>query len=126
MDIGKHYNMSLYPIPLLGSSYKNIKLVSILDYDTALKFENVELLCKTAYPYLPEGTSSNFKSYVFYLFKTDTNKNLVLANEWIIQQTIQEITSLNYTLRLNNISTSQLNIVKDQLRLLGISFDVLN
>lgn len=126
LTINKSYNFSLYPIPILGSSYKNLKLISILDYDTALKFDNVELLSKSAYPYLPPGTSSNFRSYIFYLFKTDTNKNIVLANEWIIESTIEEVSSLNYTLRLNNISLNQLNTIKDQLRLLGISFDILN
>lgn len=124
MQIGKHYNFSLYPIPILGSYYKNCKLVSILDYDTALKFDNIELLAKSAYPYLPPNTPSNHKNYTYYLFKNN-NKNLVVADNWIVQNSIEEVTSINYTLRLNNVSSAQLNAITDQLRLLGISFDIL-
>jgi hypothetical protein len=123
MDLNKHYNFSLYPNSVLGTVYQNTKLVSILDYNIALKFANIELLQKQIFPYLPPGTSSDHTKYTYYLFKHN-DKNLVIADAWIIDTSIQETSGLNYTLRLNNITSSQLNIIRDQLRLLGISFDI--
>jgi hypothetical protein len=59
LSLNKHYNFSLYDNSVLGKTYKNAKLKSILDYYTALKFSDVELLNKQIYPYLPSGTNNN-------------------------------------------------------------------
>lgn len=124
LTLNKHYNFSLYPSSVLGTIYQNAKLISILDYNTALKFSNIELLQKQIYPYLPPGTNSNYLNYNYYLFQYN-NKNIVIADTWIITTSIKESDGLNYTIQLNNISTSQLNTIRDQLRLLGISFNIL-
>lgn len=123
LSINKHYNFSVYANSILGTSYKNTKLVSILDYTTALKFGNVELLHRQVYPYLPPGTPSDHTRYSYYLF-SHNGKTLVLADVWIVASSIEETEGLNYTLRLSNITSSQLAIVRDQLRLLGIQFTV--
>lgn len=124
LNLNKHYNFSLYPNAVLGTVYQNTKLVSILDYNIALKFANIELLHKQIYPYLPPGTNPDLTSYTYYLFKHN-DKDLVIADSWIIDSSIEETSGLNYNLRLNNITSSQYNIIRDQLRLLGISFDIL-
>lgn len=123
LSINKYYNFSVYANSVLGSSYKNAKLVSILDYHTALKFANIELLQRQIYPYLPPGTLPDHTKYSFYLFKYN-DKDIVLADVWIEQSSIEETSGLNYTLKLNNITSPQLATVRDQLRLLGISFDI--
>ena len=124
LGLNKHYNFSLYPNSVLGTVYQNAKLVSILDYNIALKFSNIELLHKQIFPYLPPGSNPNHLEYTYYLFKHN-DKNIVIADAWIIESSIIEKDGLNYTLRLNNISSAQYNAIRDQLRLLGISFDIL-
>jgi len=121
--INKHYNFSVYANSVLGSSYRNAKLVSILDYYTALKFANIELLQRQIYPYLPPNTPSDHTKYTYYLFKYN-DMNVVLADAWIEQNSIEETEGLNYTLKLNNVTSSQLATIRDQLRLLGISFTI--
>lgn len=124
LTLNKHYNFSLYPNSVLGTVYRNAKLISILDYNIALKFANVDLLQRQIYPYLPPGTNSDHTNYTYYLFKHN-DKNLVIADTWIIESSVEETSGLNYTLRLNNITPTQLNMIRDQLRLLGVSFDIL-
>lgn len=136
LKLNHFYSFLLYPVSILGSSYSNVKLISILDYNTALMFENVELLHRQIFPFLPEGTPSNNTEYTYYLFEkeevntssqlTPVKKKIVLAHPWIIDTSIQEITATFKTLRLNNISSSEFTVVRDQLRLLGISFDILS
>jgi hypothetical protein len=123
-SLNKFYNFSLYPISILGSSYSNAKLISIMDYRTALKFDNIELLNVQIYPYLPPGTPSDHTAYTYYLFYVD-GKTVVLASYWIIDESIEELTTLTKTIRFNNISDTQFTVIRDQLRLLGVSFDVL-
>lgn len=123
LQINNYYNFSLYPNTVVGTSFRNAKLISILDYNTALKFSNVELYNKQIYPYLPSGTPSNHHNYIYYLFLYK-DKKIVIANTWIIPSSIEVSTSTTYTITLENISNSQLNIIRDQLRVLGISFSI--
>lgn len=124
LSLNKHYNFSLFPNSVLGTVYQNAKLVSILDYNVALKFSNIELLQKQVYPYLPPGTNPNHQNYTYYLFRYK-DKDIVIADAWIIDASVEENDGLNYTIKLNNVSTAQFNAVRDQLRLLGIPFDIL-
>lgn len=124
LTINKHYNFSVYANSVLGTTYKNTKLLSILDYRTALKFANIELLHRQVYPYLPPNTLSDHTKYSYYLFSYN-DKEVVIADVWILPSSIEETEGLNFTLRLNNITSNQLAVIRDQLRLLGISFDIL-
>lgn len=123
LTLNKYYNLSLYQNPVLGTTFKNLKLVSILDYNTALKFSNIELLHRQIYPYLPPGTNSDQTTYTYYLFSYK-DVDITIADVWIIPDSIEETSGLNYTIRLNNVTSSQLSVVRDQLRLLGIEFTV--
>lgn len=123
MSINKHYNFSVYANSILGTSYTNTKLVSILDYHTALKFANVELLHRQVFPYLPPNTPSDQTKYTYYLFQHN-DKTIVLADVWIMTSSVEETQGLNYTLQLNNVTTSQMAMIRDQLRLLGIGFSI--
>lgn len=124
LAINKHYNFSVYANSILGTTYINAKLKSILDFRTAIKFANVELLHRQVFPYLPPNTISDPNKYSFYLFEVN-GKDVVIADVWILQNSIEETQGVNYSLRLNNITPGQMSMVRDQLRLLGISFDIL-
>lgn len=123
LKINTHYNFSVYANSILGSSFTNARLISILDYRTAIKFANVELLHRQVFPYLPEGTLKDNLNYTYYLFSF-RGKQLVFADVWIIEDSVEETTGLNYTIRLNNITPSKLSVVRDQLRLLNLDFDI--
>lgn len=122
-SINKYYDFSVYATSVLGVSYSGAKLISILDYYTALTFSNIQLKHKQVYPYLPPGTDDNNTNYTYYLFEY-LGKKIVLADVWIITASITETLASSKTIRLNNISQAQFSIVRDQLRLLGISFDI--
>jgi hypothetical protein len=123
-QINKHYNFSVYANAVLGTSYTNTKLVSMLDYSTALKFANVALLHRQIFPYLPPGTPSDQTKYTYYLFQHN-DKQIVLADLWILQDSLIETEGLNYTITLNNITSTELAVLRDQMRLLGLSFSIL-
>lgn len=124
LTLNKFYNFSVYANSILGTTYRNAKLVSILDYNVALKFANIELLHRQIYPYLPPNTLNDSTKYTYYLF-TYNDKQIVIADTWIIQSSIEETEGLNYTLSLNNVTPTQLSIIRDQLTLLGVNFNIL-
>lgn len=123
LEIGNHYNLALYATSVLGSVYKGLKLSSIVDYEIASKFASVDLLHKQVYPYLPPGTPSNHKEYTYYIFKNET-KVVVLASYWVIQDSIELTGGAVYNVKLENITPQTFAVIRDQLRLLGVTFTV--
>lgn len=123
LHINKHYSFSVYANSILGTNYRNAKLVAILDYKTALRFENIDLAHKQIYPYLPPNTLIDHTKYTYYLLDVN-DKTVVIADTWIKQSSIEETSGQSYTVKLNNVTTHQLNIIRDQLRLIGVSFDI--
>ena len=123
LTINNHYNFSVYANPILGTTYRNARLVSILDYKTALKFSNIVLQHNRVYPYLPANTPEDATKYTYYKFEVG-GKEVVLADVWIVDTSIEMSTGTDHTLKLINVSSGQLSTVRDQLRLLGISFTI--
>lgn len=123
LSINNHYDFSVYANAVLGASYENARVVSILDYHTALKFDNIVLLHRQVYPYLPSGTSEDLTRYTYYLLRVG-DKDVVLADVWIVANSVVQSSGTSYTVKLMNVSSGQMAIVRDQLKLLGISFDV--
>ena len=123
--VGNTYDFSVYANSVLGSTYKNQRLTSILDYQSALRFDNIVLLHRQIYPFLPQGTVSDATKYIYYCFVDQTGKRTVLADVWIDDSTIVQSSGTDVTFVLRNVTTGQAAIVRDQLRLLGIAFDVL-
>ncbi len=123
LTINNHYNFSVYANSILGTTYRNARLVSILDYKTALKFSNIVLQHNRVYPYLPANTLEDATKYTYYKFQVG-DKEIVLADVWIIDSSIEMSTGTDHTLKLINVSSGQLSTVRDQLRLLGISFTI--
>lgn len=122
--INEYYSFSTYGNPVISNSYSGLKLGSILNYQTAIKFANIDLIQKQLYPYLPPGTESNHSKYTYLLFENN-GKMEVIAEEWIIPNSVSQSEGKTYTLTLNNMSSTKMAIVRDQLRLLGISFNIL-
>lgn len=123
LTINNHYNFSLYANSVLGQSYRNARLSSVLDYRTALKFGNVELIHRQVFPYLPPGTPSDNTKYTYYVFEVN-NEQIVVAEEWMIASSVEQSTGKDSTIRLYNVNSDQIAIVRDQLLLLGINFDI--
>ena len=123
-SIGNYYDFSVYANSVLGANFTSARCTSIMDYDTALKFANIELIQKQILPYIPIGSLTDQKQYTYYLFKLKDGRNIVVADTWVIASSVQLVQSSTYTLKLYDVSTTQLNIIRDQLNLMGISFDI--
>jgi len=125
LQINKTYNFNLYAPSVLGASYRNAKLIGILDYTSALKIKNVEQLHRQVYPYLPAGVINNPKTYTYYHFKYEKSGSyydLIVAHPWFIESSVVEVNSFNLFITVNNVSNNDIEIIRNQLRLLGYNF----
>lgn len=124
MDINKYYNFDVYANAILGTRYENARVIGVVDYKVAGKYDNIYIKNKNIYPYLPPGTPSDYTTYKYYIINYK-GKEIVIAEEWIVISSITQTTVADVTLTLRETTTEQLDLLKTQLRLMGISFDIL-
>lgn len=123
MKINNFYELSTFASPVLGSTYKGLRLLGILSYENAIKLDNIEAKQKQVFPYLPEGTPRDHTLYTYYHFIRD-NKSIILADYWIVPDSIKETGGEIYTITLRNVNSTEIALIRDQLRLLDIDFTI--
>lgn len=99
-DYGKVVSFEVYPASILGDRYTKVKILSILDYDTARLFADVNSLAVSVYPFLPAGTPKDYTKYKYVKLQHADGSNSVLAMEWINMRTLQEHTSVNLVVNI--------------------------
>lgn len=123
MKVNNFYDLSTFASPVLGSTYKGLRLMGILSYENAIKLDNIEAKQKQVYPYLPEGTPRDHTQYTYYHFVRG-GKSIILADYWIVPNSISEAGGEIYTIRLMNVNSTEVALIRDQLRLLDIEFTI--
>lgn len=104
---GKIVSFDVYPVAILGNNYNTVKILSIVDYDTARLLTDPSNTAISVYPSLPSGTPKDYKRYK-YLKLEHVNKQIsCIAIEWINLSTIVFHTDIIVTvkLKLDNIDT---------------------
>lgn len=123
LNVKNHYSFSTRAPGILGGSFKNLKLVSIMTYDLANTQLNVQAYHANIYPVLPQGTQDNPEAYTYFLFKTEDNRNVVMADVWIDEQTLVEQGSQTFIIEIPNITNTEMFRVSNILSTMGIVFN---
>lgn len=118
-EIHKTYTFNTLAPSVLGVTIKNAKLLSILDYDTALQYENVELKYRQVFPLLPNGTVDDAKSTVYYLFLAENGEKVIIAESWVDELNITLIEHINLLVSLPNVSLNDITSIRDVLNSMG-------
>jgi len=119
--IGKVYTFNTLAPSLLGATLTNMKLKSILDFDTVSKLTNIELQYRRIYPLLPINSVNDPKATVYYVFKAESGSDVIIAEQWVDQPTITEITSINFRVNISNTTLQDMNTLRDILNSMGIT-----
>jgi hypothetical protein len=114
-QIGTAYNFNTLAPAILGATFNNAKLLSIMDFNTAMKFTNIAQQAQIVYPVLPAGTPTDPSSYVYLLFQTSTGATVVLANVWINESTIVVSTTATITVVVTNVTTADVSVIRNML-----------
>lgn len=94
-----------------------------MTYDLANTQLNVQAYHANIYPVLPQGTQDNPEAYTYFLFKTEDNRNVVMADVWIDEQTLVEQGSQTFIIEIPNITNTEMFRVSNILSTMGIVFN---
>lgn len=119
LSINSYYSFSTRAPGILGASFSNLKLASIMTFDLANKFINVMSMHANIYPVLPSGISDNPESYTYYLFKTESNGDMVLADVWIDSNTLDEKGSQSLVIEIPKVTNTDIIRINNTLNMMG-------
>lgn len=119
LTLNKVHTFNTLAPAILGAQIKNVKLIGIMDYDTAVTYDTVDLKFRQVYPNLPNGTPDNPKACIFYRFISESGEKIVLADQWIDMSTVEIITHINFTVDFTLADIADISRVRDALNALG-------
>lgn len=88
-SLHKTYSFNVYPVSLLGDDFKNVTVLSVLGYQTARMFADVDAIHANVYPYLPAGSPSDPSTIDYVQLKTASGEQVILGIPWINEDTIE-------------------------------------
>lgn len=114
-QINGKYSFNTLAPNILGAKFENVTLVAVLDYNMANSYANINIKHAEIFPLLPTGTSNDSSNYQYYVFKTQANEKVVLANVWIDEPSITQISLKTITITFNNVPLSKLDQINEAL-----------
>lgn len=121
LEQGKVYNLSTRAPSILGARLERVTLIGILTYEIAQKFENINLQYRQIYPLLPPGTPDTVKACTYYLFRTSSDSQVVLADQWINMDSVTLVDGINFQVTFHQRSISDVNRIRDILNAMGMT-----
>lgn len=109
------YSFEVYPAPIIGTTFKNVTVLGIIDRDTAETIINVATHHPAIYPYLPEGTVNNPDDYTYLKLRTENGDITVVAIEWIRENTIEELKSRHLVVDFPDFDPTKLSFLRELL-----------
>jgi hypothetical protein len=123
-EIGKTYTFDTKS-PYLGSKVTNAKLQAILNYEVARKYSNIDLTYRIVHPTLPPGTPDSVETSQYFLFRSESGEDLVMADIWIQDSTVDEVGHISFKVTVEKASIADIEVVRSAMVSLGyIDFSI--
>jgi hypothetical protein len=119
LERNRYYNFSTIS-PIIGAEYNRMLLDSILSYRSAIKYINVKQTQAALYPSI-ECKDMPEEEYNYYLFRNGDDE-VVLADAWIITDSIVEVKLQSAFITIDEIDNESLVTVRSVLTALGLYF----
>lgn len=109
------YNFDVYPSAILGTSFKNVTVMAIMDRATANKEIDTQAMHVLMYPYLPSGSVNDPDGYDYIKIKTTTGQTTIIGISWINDDTVELVESRTVTVVIDGVTASDVNRIKNAL-----------
>ena len=123
--VGTAYSFSTITTPLLQDQYNNITLLGEMSFELAVGAgsgsQNLAALAAAIYPSLPSTTSSDPSTYTYLVFKLLNGSKVILAEEWINQNSVVVSAVQTLIATIPNIGSSDQSKISTMLSQAGYS-----
>lgn len=110
-SLDKDIGFTVYPKSIIKDDFSNVKLLSVTSHDTALGINLAELHAKV-YPLLPEGSSNNFKDYLYLVVRLPSGVTKAIGLPWIEPESFKIHTTTDINVTIHNVDSTQVETIK--------------
>ena len=123
-ELHSTYNFTTYAPAVIGGGFKRVKVVGIVDYDTAKKYQNVDLIQRQIFSRLPVGTPDRASNYSYLLVEDGNGLRHVIAYPWIIPDTVVKVTTVDLQVRVRGTDDTDMARLRNVLNSMGYSYTI--
>lgn len=112
-NIGDTISFDVYPATILGSAFKDVKVLGVVDADLAVSI-GYDVISKHAnvYPTLPEGeVEDNPRSYQYLLIQFMNGNRDVVGLPWIDRDTVTRRTTTKVVIEIDGAGSADIPIM---------------
>lgn len=120
-SIRSSYNFDVYPSALIGSEFKGVTILSIMDAESANKEIDIQAMHVQVYPHLPAGSPNDPYSYNYVKIKTMSGQTMILGLAWIKEETVALNTSSTIVATITGVTTMDVQRISNALLQNGYS-----
>lgn len=114
-------SFDVYPTAILGSGYKNVKVLAILDADSARGFIDPRTMHAQVYPTLPDGTPNHFDDYSYLKVKMANGTVTAIGAPWIRSESLVVVSSTKIRITADNVPPEKHAKVVEVLANIGVT-----
>lgn len=114
LQLSAIYSFEVYPFAVYGTKFKNVKVLSVLDPNTAQAL-GLDIRARHAqvYPTLPASTPNDPTKYNYVRLQLPSGETEIIGLPWIIENTIETVSLGKHFIEVDNsASTDTSKIVK--------------
>ena len=105
LELGKKYSFETINPMILGTGYNDMKLVSQMQAEHAIKFSDVVTITQQLKSVGALDPNVDYRHMTYFLFVSSNNKEVIMADRWIDADTINTIDKINATFKIFDITT---------------------
>lgn len=107
-EIGGVYSFDVYPVSQLGTAFKNVKVMSILDPESAEGSGfDIRAMHAVMYKDLPPSTPNDCTKYNYLKIRLPSGKTQILGLPWIVEATVQTVNLGKFLIEIDNVASSE-------------------
>lgn len=103
--LSKQVSFEVYPSLILGNNFKNVKVMGIVDADTARMLGlDAPAMHANVYPTLPAGAVDAYDEYLYVRVKHGNGQQSILGLPWIKTSSVAVLDYTNLIVRVGNVN----------------------
>jgi hypothetical protein len=115
------YSFTTHSPVFLGAKIERARLISKCNVAMARKLSPIDQTYAQVFPGLPAGSVYNLANEIYYVFELLNGDQVVMAGQWIIEDSLEEIHHVSYTVSIPNGDNGTADKISMALRAVGIT-----
>lgn len=113
-QIRQVYDFDVWPASIIGNNFKGVTVLALMDNETASKEFDTQAAHIQVYPLVP-GMVNDPNGYDYVKIKTTSGVTTIVGLPWIKEDTVQLVESRTITVKVGNVSASDVPRIREAL-----------